>query len=210
MEWATETQAAAIPLFRHVPQHRPNQLRLEHIVFASAQLPFDLEWSGQDVVESPLGICLPFDALLSHLYSRCQVGRSIFTVLAELTELVQLRGSVLRPVATSGLLIPEAEQKGFVLNATFSENERICVEIGWRPPSRGYVFHTCLCDFGLNQGESIAPGIWKPAGVIGVGQPLTRALRTLFPGAPSTLITAKGRSFIQAQAAARRTTAVPG
>jgi hypothetical protein len=197
LEWATTKEVAAIPLFRHLPRHGPNRVRLEHLVFASAQLPFDIECSEYPVIETPLGTYLPLEALLSGLYSRFEISRSIFVVLAELTELVSLSGCVRRPIGISGLLIPEAEQKGFLLNSVFRESERIFAEIGWQHPLQEYVFHTCLCGFSSKRIERGEPGIWTAAGVIGVNQPLSRELRNIAPGSPSSLFTPLGQSFLK-------------
>ena len=197
LEWATALQAVAIPVFRHVTEHAPNRLRLQNVVFASAQLPFDLECSEPQVVDTPNGTYLPLEALLSQLYSSYEVGRSIFAVLTELAELMPLSGSVRRPIAAPGLLIPEAEQKGFVLNSVVRNGKQIFAEIGWRPPNQGYVFHTCICDFAHGQAQNGDEGTWKPTCLTGVHQPLARELRVLAPGKPGTLFTPYGLRVVQ-------------
>ena len=210
VEWASAHEMAAIPLCRYRPGYASNRIRLEHIVIAAERLPFALECSEHQVVETALGVYLPLEALLSELYARYQVGRSIFVVLAELAELMPLSGSVRHPIARPGLLIPQVEQKGFVLNSVFRERERIVSEIGWRPPHQEYVFHTCLCEFGCRNIGDGNKGVWKPTSLIGVHQPLARELHRLVPGAPGTLLTCIGRDFLETQSIANLATTAPG
>lgn len=197
IEWATPTGAAAIPLFRHMPQHAPNRLRLEHIVFASERLPFDLECSEHQVLETAAGVYLPAEALLSQLYSRYCVERSIFVVLTELAGLTPLNGSVRCPIAEPGLLIPQVEQRGFILNSVIHDADRIYAEIGWRPVVNENVFHTCICEFACAQSGDDHAGVWVGPSLIGVHEPLSRALRHLVPGPPGTLFTPLGLNLLR-------------
>jgi len=74
LEWAHQHEAAAISLFRHHSRHAPNAVMFWNMVFALPQLPFDVECFAHQVVETPHGIYLPFEALLSELYARYRVG----------------------------------------------------------------------------------------------------------------------------------------
>ncbi len=209
MEWATARKGTAIPLFRRISQHAPNRLRLEHIVFASDRLPFDLECSEHYVVETRLGVYLPAEALLAELYSRFQVTRSVFGVLSELAGLVALSGSVRCPIATPGLLIPQAERKGFVLNSVTGQGDRVFAEIGWRPSVQRYVFHTCVCEFVCSPVGHYDAGIWRAPTLIGVHGPLLLELRHLVCGNPDTMFTPSGRSLIAAQSSTAVAVTVP-
>ena len=202
VEWAIAKRAVTIQLFRYQTQHAPCLLRIEHIVFPLAQLPFDLECSEYQVVETPLGIYLPVEALLSELYSKYPFGRSVFIVLAELAELLPLNGSVCRLVETQGFLIPEAEQTGFILTSVVRKDERVVAEIGWRPPRHEYVFHTCLCDFQSSLIESGDAGAWKPSSLIGIHQPLSQELRRLVTSSPNAIFTPVGRKLLQDRSSA--------
>lgn len=210
VEWAGANEMAAIPLYCYRPKHAPRRLRLEHIMFAAERLPFALECSDYQVIETAQGTYLPLEALLSGLYAKYQVGRSIFVVLAELAELVSLSGSVRHPIARPGLLIPQLEQKGFLLNSVFRDGQRIVAEIGWRSPHQEYLFHTCLCEFGCRNIGHGNTGAWKPTSLIGVHQPLARELHRLAPGTPDTLLTSAGRDFLQTQTIANPATTAPG
>lgn len=210
VEWAGADEMAAIPLYRYRPKHTSNRLRLDRIVFAVERLPFALDCSEYQVVETARGTYLPLEGLLSQLYAKFQVSRSIFVVLAELAELMPLSGSVRHPIGRAGLLIPQVEKKGFLLNSVFREGDRVVAEIGWRPPFQEYVFHTCLCEFGCRKTGGGDTGVWKPTSLTGVHQPLSRELRRLAPGAPDTLLTSAGRYFLQTQSIADLATAAPG
>lgn len=209
VEWASPKAAVVIPLFRYRPQPSTDKLRLEHIVVSSAQLPFEVECSPYHAVESPSGVFLPLEGLLSALYARHRIGRSIFALLEELAGLVPLYGSVRHPIATPGLLVPQVESRGFILNTVVHGDGRLFVEIGWKPRSQEYVFHVGLCAFNDADVEYGHPGVWIRPGVIGVAQLLSRELRQLISGEPRRLLTPAGLKLLQNHLLINSSTAAP-
>jgi hypothetical protein len=198
LEWAHAHAAVSIPLFRHRPRHAPGRLRLENVVFKRGELPFGLQCSQYQVVETPFDdTFLPAEALLVALYAKYEVGRSILSVLAELASLVPLYNSVQFPLAGEGLLVPQAQRNGFRLNSIIRERGQIHTDIGWRPAGQDYVFHTCLCTFRCAHAGSNDPGQWKAHSVIGVAQLLACELHRLVPGLPEKLFTPVGRHLLK-------------
>jgi hypothetical protein len=199
LEWAHAERAVTIPLWRHCPSHAPNKLRLENVVVSLTDLPFDVQCSRYQVVDTPRGTFLPMEALLVALYTRYQVARAIRPVLAELASLVTLYNSVQCPLAGKGLLVPRAECRGFQLRTIIRTGGRAYAEIGWQPTGQDSVFHTCLCAFRLIQNGRNDAGQWNAHGVIGVAQLLASELHRLVPGAPDKLFTPSGRMMLRGQ-----------
>jgi|SRR5208282_3414930 len=197
MEWSTAKKATRIPLFRHLPPHAPESIRLEHIVFRRVDLPCDLECRENQTVTTPEVIYLPLDPLLGALYRRREISRPVFQLLNDLVAVVPLRSRVSNPITTRGLLAAEAEAKGFRLNAVFREDAAICAQIGWESGCRSLRFHACLASFKRSPNRALHPGIWRIAGEIGVAQILADQLHQLKPGNPLDLLSETGIQLLE-------------
>ncbi|HZR17856.1 MAG TPA: hypothetical protein VFE51_11060 [Verrucomicrobiae bacterium] len=197
LEWASADSAAGIPVFRSSSGDGLDRLTIERVVLELRQLPFHLQCARCHLVETSSGRFLPLPSLLVALYSEYEVARSIFDVLAELGGLVPLEHPGRPLAANSGLLIPEAEQQGFVLSTIVADETDVYAEIGWRPPQQNYVFHTCICAFHQDKAGSAGTGQWRQAGQIGVGQLLSQELRRIVPGPPSWLLSRAGTEHLK-------------
>jgi hypothetical protein len=197
MEWASATRVVGIPLFRRHPGRRPGTLRLEHLLFARIDLPFELKCSSYQVVKTPTETFLPLEALLAALYDGNEVSRSILQVLAELVSTVAIHSRVTHAISLQGLLVTRAEASGFRLNTVIRDGDRLYAEIGWQPAGHANRFHTSICRFQLNRGGLSTEGVWLPAGVIGVASLLAREFHHLVPGPPKQAFSLSGASLLQ-------------
>ena len=154
-----------------------------------------MECPEYQVVTTPRGLFLPVESLLFQLHQVYEVQRSIFSVLGDLALLVPLHGTVSKPILTKGLLVAEAEQRGFRLNTLLRTDNKLVAEIVWAPSDQTYRFHVCLCSFPDGSPE---PGTWVEPGMIGISQLLRGALRHMIPGPPASLLSAAGSSILKA------------
>jgi hypothetical protein len=201
LEWANADKANGIPLFinRRCRTHAAGPLRLEHLLFHRDHLPLDLECSAYQVLQTPIGIFLPLEALLAALYTRFDIGRSILRVLTELASLVPLESPTRRPVLGEGSLVATAEATGFRLNAVVWDGVRLYPEICWQVPGHATRFHACLCIFEGDRNVGLGQGIWQPPSVIGVAPLLARELHRVAPGAAKEVFSAAGWARLQSE-----------
>jgi hypothetical protein len=197
LEWAGADVAGRVPLFRYRSEDALGRLTPEKVVWKLHPLPFRLQCARCDVIETQTEIFLPLEALLVGLYSGYKVGRSVFQLLAEFAALLPLEYPGRPLAANPGLLIPDAEERGFALSTVIHDGEEVYAEIGWRPPQQDYVFHTCICAFSRDDLGTPDAGRWQPAGKIGFGQLLSQELRRLVPGAPGNLLAEAGIEHLQ-------------
>ena len=136
--------------------------------------------------------CLPIEALLAALYQSHEVQRPVFDVLSELLALAPVDGSVTHP-APGGLLVREAEEKGWCIITAFREEDGIYAEIGWRPTRDASALHACVCRFPTGTGD----GEWVPQGPVALAEVLGAELHRQLPGPPRVLLSAAGEDYIR-------------
>jgi hypothetical protein len=189
LECANHLQAIKIPLFRYRPSFAPDRFRAEDVVFAATELPFKLECSELQIVKAADQTFLPVGALLEALYARWQVQRSIFAILTELASNIPLEAAISRcPADAQWHLVAPAEEHGFRVRHIIQDRDRIYVEIGWRPPTSAYVFHTCVRQFRCLAGGDIRAVRWAPSGLGGISLLLERELKHLVPDGLDILV----------------------
>ena len=195
IEWASPVGARRILLFRHSPAHAPNRLRLENLVVAANQLPFDVECPEYQRVGTRKKIFVPLESLLLSLYRTHDVARPVCDLLRELASCVQLHSTVTSPILTTGLLANAIEERGFRLNTLVPSSCQLIADIAWNPPGADHRFHVCLCAFGASQED----GEWMKPGLIGVSQLLSDELRQIIQGPPAALFSPEGVRLLSAK-----------
>jgi len=197
LEWADPETAVSIPLFLRRPRISTFRVRLEYVLFELSRLPFDVECSPSQIVEIASGTFLPMDALLKELYTNYKVDRPIFASLAEMASLVPLPNPKGHKSVLSQLLVPDAENRGFLVTEVGRDRDRIYVEFGWRSVGQEYVFYAGTCAFDHASDGKLDSGHWIPHGAIGVAQLLSADLRRMARGTPYRLFNSGGRIFLK-------------
>lgn len=195
MEWATSTKSYAIHLFRNHPVSFQDRTRLEHLVFPEQELPCNIEYQEWKVARTLNGLFLPLDALLAALYGPGNSARPIFETLSELASGVQF-DRLDNSIHTSGMLTPEAEARGFRLNAVFPDSDQVHVQLAWQPADNTNRFHVCLANFSTTPTGQLNAGEWTPERETGVCKALAAELHKLVAGPPRRLLSESGRILI--------------
>ena len=199
MEWANAETAIRMPLFRRLFRYAPDRIRLESLVFRRRDFPADMECQAYQVVTTPEGKFLPLEALLAKLYTTGEISRPVFSVLNDLASQVPFEDSLTKPIDAQRLLVPQAENCGFRLNAVFQESGSIYAQVGWEPECRATRFHVGAIRFSPAADSGTKPANWVASDVIGVCQVLSEELRRLLPGNPVGLFTRAGLQLIRSQ-----------
>lgn len=197
VEWANANTAIRIPLFRRPLRHAPDRIRLENVVFRRSDLPSDMECQEYQVIDTMEGRFLPLDALLAALYSTGEIARPIFSVLEELAAQVPFHNALRKPIAAQSLLSPEAETRGFRLNAVFHESGLIYAQVGWEPECQSTRFHVCAVSFRTSPGSRLEAVSWVAPREIGVCQMLSKELRRIVRGDPMGLFSESGIQLME-------------
>jgi hypothetical protein len=196
VEWANADQAVRIPLFRRLLKHAPDRIRLEHIVFRRRDLPCDMECQENQVSETFEGTFLPLDALLAARYGAGTISRPVFSVLNELAALVPLQETVTNRITQTGLLLAEADKRGFRLNAVFQEAGLFYAQIGWEPDCLPTRLHVCLASFRPGSAQNLQEVQWMLGHEVGISEVLSGELRRLVPGNAIDLFSQAGADFL--------------
>jgi hypothetical protein len=196
MEWANFREARQIHLFRHRPPHAPDRIRLDHVVFHERELPCEIECQDYKTVQTPKGAFLPLDGLLTAMYRSGDISRPVFETLDELAAVVPLQSRVSHPILSTGLLVPQAEARGFRLNALFQESGRVLAQFAWESGGRRVRFHACLASFQPDRTGRLDSGEWVAERETGLCQVLAHELHRLVPGNPHNLLSKAGLFLI--------------
>ena len=199
MEWATPAKSYAIHLFRNRSVSLQDRTRLEHLVFPEQELSCDIEYQEWKATRTQNGLFLPLDALLGALYGPGNTARPIFETLSELASAVQLDLLLNHSVQASGMLTPEAEARGFRLNAVFPDSDQVHVQLAWQPADNTNRFHVCLANFSTTPGGELNAGEWTPERETGVCRALAVELHKSVAGPPRGLLSESGRILISRQ-----------
>ena len=162
------------------------------MLFRHSDLPSDMECQEFQVVRTQQREFLPLHALLAALYSTGEISRPVVSVLNELAAQVAFQNTVTRPIAARGLLLAEAETRGFRLNAIFQESGVVYAQVGWEPECQSTRFHVCVVSLRPCPTCKLEEASWVASGEIGVSQILSEELRRIVPGNPMNLFSQAG------------------
>lgn len=196
IEWATPKKAPRIALFRR--QEQPDgPTRLEHILVDVENLPFAVSCPECHVIETSVSIFVPLESLLFRLYQTHVGACSIFELLRSLAKRVQIYNRVSTPLNQTGLLIPKAEERGFLLNTCLDGPLGTIAEIAWRASEGTDPFHVCLCKR-IAQGPC-AEVEWVNNEMVGVSELLGDELRQILPVTPANLFSPRGLDLLKSR-----------
>jgi len=204
MTWGKPRQEAR--LYHNLRENAPKAFSFDFVSIHEDDAIEDFDYQPTLARETRYGTFFPLSAYLAKLYELGNVNRNIFSMLAELDNLlpkerlVTAEDDKYSPISSkpkpqapadppTGLLATELEMQGFRITTVSPENGRVSLEIDWLPKPGGRLFFTGILE--LRQIPAGISGLWVFPGPCGVNHLLQREFQKLC-ASPNACLTPAG------------------